>query len=157
MIQTTKKNIRANFQTIVYVQEDIWHDVARLLRLVPYAYTVGVYGRNADIYVVGGVAITVGNRPFGDYYDRDRLMMWRDVARLARTADEIHAVTAALAADMQGQDPLTLHHTALARGYVSRRGTGRMEAYRGRFGIGVTYHAPSHNMTSYHPISYYVL
>lgn len=157
-IQTTKKNIRSNFGTVVSVPQDIWCDVADALRLAPSAYTVGVYG-HTDVYSIGGVAVTVttGGRSFGAAYDRDRLMMWRDVARLARTSDEQCAVIDGIAQDMLGNDLLQLHHTALARGYVSRRGTGRMEAYRGRFGLGVTYHAPSHGMTSYHPVSYYVL
>lgn len=159
-IQTTKKAIRANFGIVVVVSvpQDVWADVADALRLTPSAYIVGVYG-HTDVYTIGDVAVTVttGGRSLCMVYSRDRLSMWLDVARLARTADEIHSVTAALAADIQGHDPLILHHTSLARGYVSRRGTGRMEAYKGRFGIGVTYHAPSHGMTSYHPVSYYVL
>ena len=157
-IKTTKKEIRANFGAVVAVPADVWGDVADALRLAPSAYIVGVYG-HTDVYCIGGVAVTVatGGRSFGRSYDRDRLVMWRDVARLARTFDDQCAVIDGIAQDMLGNDPLHLHHTALARGYVSRRGTGHMEAYRGRFGLGVTYHAPSHNMTSYHPISYYTL
>nr|DAE83080.1 MAG TPA: hypothetical protein [Caudoviricetes sp.] len=157
MIQTTKKQIRANFGTIAIVPEDIWHDVAVALHLVPYAYTVGVYGRNADIYVVGGVAVTVGNRPFGTYYDRDMLTMWRDIARLARTTDEINAITAAIAADMRGEYPLRRHHTSLARGYVSRRGIGYVVPYRGRFGIGIADHTPNWDSNQYHNITYYII
>lgn len=161
-IQTTRKYIKETNYEIVSVPVDVWQDVVdalHLLRLAPYAYIIGVNG-HTDVYHAGyGVAVTVttGGRSFGAEYSRDRLVMWRDVARLAHTFDEQCAVIDGIAQDMLGNDPLRLHHTSLARGYVSRRGTGRMEAYRGRFGIGVTYHAPSHNMTSYHPISYYVL
>lgn len=161
-IKTTRKNIKETNYEIVSVPADVWQDVVgalHLLRLAPYAYIIGVNGRT-DVYHGGyGVAVTVttGGRSFGRSYDRDRLVMWRDVARLARTFDEQCAVIDGIAQDMLGNDPMQLHHTSLARGYVSRRGTGHMEAYKGRFGLGVTYHAPSHNMTSYHPVSYYVL
>lgn len=156
-IQATKKHIMETNYWIVAVSEDIWQDIASCLNLTPYAYTCGVYGHNADVYHVGGVSVTVGKRPFGKRYDRDRLMMWRDVARLCKTGNDRRKVIDGIASDMCGDSPLTEHHTSAARGYVSRKGNGYTEAYRGNFGIGVVRHSPRWDTTSYHYKTYYTL
>ena len=156
-IQITKKQIMQTNQTVVAVSQDIWQDIAACLHLEPYAYTCGVYGHNADVYHVGGVAVTVGNRPFGRRYDRDRLMMWRDVARLARTDADRHKVIDGIAQDMMGNVALKEHHTSAARGYVSRKTGGYTTAYRGRFGIGVVRHSPRWDTTQYCYKTYYTL
>ena len=44
-----------------------------------------------------------------------------------------------------------LHHTALARGYVARTGRGYVLVYKGRFGRGYVYHAPSYQSTGLSP------
>lgn len=157
-IQTTKKHVKANFATVVSVPVDVWADVADALRLVPSAYTVGVYG-HTDIYVIGNVAVTVstGGRSFGTAYSRDNLCMWRDISRLAQTDNDRANIIRAIAHNMRGDNPLWYHHSALARGYVSRKGTAYREAYRGRFGIGVKVHRQSYGMTSHHRIEYYVI
>lgn len=36
----------------------------------------------------------------------------------------------------------TLHHTAAARGYISRRSEGVIREYSGRFGTGYAVHTP---------------
>ena len=161
-IQTTRKNIKETNYEIVSVPADVWQDIIDalpMLRLAPYAYIIGVNGRT-DVYHGGyGVAVTVttGGRSFGAPYDRDRLIMWRDVARLARTSDEQCKVIDGIAQDMLGNDPLREHHTAAAMGYVSRRDGSYIEAYRGRFGIGVVCHSPRWDTTYYHYKTYYTL
>jgi hypothetical protein len=53
-------------------------------------------------------------------------------------------------------DGYTLHHTALARGYISRKGTGYTEAYNGKFGTGVKRHLPNRRSTGYHTVEYWI-
>lgn len=62
-IKTTKKEIMNSYNDIISIG---YCDAQFLLRGVdPIAYTAGVYGWNADIYNVNGVAIVTGYRPFG--------------------------------------------------------------------------------------------
>lgn len=49
----------------------------------------------------------------------------------------------------------TLHHTAAARGYISRRSEGVIREYSGKFGTGYAVHSPRWDTTNYHYISYY--
>ena len=50
-----------------------------------------------------------------------------------------------------------LHHTALCRGYVSKKATeGIRERYKGRFGEGFTVKTHNPNSTYYCHISYYL-
>ena len=49
-----------------------------------------------------------------------------------------------------------LHHSASRRGYISRNSDGRVEAYRGRFGIGYLLVTPRHDTTQYVNIAYYI-
>lgn len=63
-IQTTKKAIKENYGKIVYVG---YCDLVHLLSFKDaFAYTAGVYGQNADIYDLDGIALVTGYRPFGD-------------------------------------------------------------------------------------------
>ena len=48
-------------------------------------------------------------------------------------------------------------HTSWVRGYVSRKSSGYIERYIGRFGIGCKYHTPSYDSTIYHLVSYYLI
>jgi hypothetical protein len=50
----------------------------------------------------------------------------------------------------------TLHHRALERGYISRKGTGWEETYSGKFGTGIKLHLPNWQSTSYHIIEYWI-
>ena len=51
---------------------------------------------------------------------------------------------------------LEFHHSATARGYVSRKNpNGYAEPYEGRFGTGIIIHKPRWNTTNYHTIVYY--
>lgn len=62
--KTTEKAIKERYNTIISVG---YCNLQRLLKaLEPIAYTAGVYGWNADIYVIDGVAIVTGYRPFGN-------------------------------------------------------------------------------------------
>mgnify|MGYP003292593277 CR=1 FL=1 len=48
------------------------------------------------------------------------------------------------------------HHSALRRGYVSRKSEGKIEEYSGRFGKGYILITPNWNSTQYVNISYYI-
>ena len=48
------------------------------------------------------------------------------------------------------------HHSAWARGYVSRKNSGWGEEYNGRFGAGYKVHKPTKKSTRFHVIEYYV-
>lgn len=62
-LKTTKKDVMSSYNNIISIG---YCDAQFLLRGVePIAYTHGVYGWNADIYNVDGVAIVTGYRPFG--------------------------------------------------------------------------------------------
>ena len=62
--KTTKKAIRANYNTIIAVG---YCSLQNLLDCQqPAAYTVRAEGWGADIYTFGGVAIVTGYAPFGN-------------------------------------------------------------------------------------------
>lgn len=51
----------------------------------------------------------------------------------------------------------TFHHTASARGYISRRWIDRpAEPYQGRFGTGYIVRRPRWDTTRYHWVTYYI-
>lgn len=77
--QTTRKAIKANYGTILEVG---YCDLQTLLRYKDAdAYTCGVYGWNADIYILDGVAIVTGYRPFGNYSNYDLVREYELKAR----------------------------------------------------------------------------
>lgn len=49
-----------------------------------------------------------------------------------------------------------LHHTATARGYVSRKGGGVIKPYNGRFGAGYVHLRPRWDTSAYVYIDYYI-
>lgn len=51
---------------------------------------------------------------------------------------------------------LTRLHTALTRGYVSRRSEGTVQPYAGRFGKGFAVYTPNWDSTGYCFVTYYV-
>lgn len=156
-VQTSFKQVKANCGLLIALPEDD----GRMYREMfgePFAFAAGVFGWNADFYSLPrGVVVAAGYRPQGVKYDSARLSMWYDVFRAAKTEKERDKVRDAIATDMLGESPLTEHHTASARGYISRKGNGYSEAYRGRFGIGVVRHSPRWDSTSYHYKTYYTL
>lgn len=49
------------------------------------------------------------------------------------------------------------HHTAYAKGYVSRKGIDRVaEPYMGRYGVGYIVRRPLWNTTRFHEVTYYI-
>ena len=48
------------------------------------------------------------------------------------------------------------HHSAWARGYVSRKNSGWVEEYDGAFGKGYKVHRPTRESTRFHIVEYYV-
>ena len=64
-VKVNKKDIINSYNKIICVG---YCDIQYLLRgQEPVYYTCGVYGWNADIYAIDGVAICTGYRPFGSY------------------------------------------------------------------------------------------
>lgn len=49
-----------------------------------------------------------------------------------------------------------LHHTATAKGYISRKVPEVLEEYTGRFGTGYIVHYPRFDTTNYHYVVYYI-
>lgn len=49
-----------------------------------------------------------------------------------------------------------LHHTAAAKGYMSRKVPEVVEEYAGKYGIGYKVHHPRYDTTNYHYVDYYV-
>lgn len=47
-------------------------------------------------------------------------------------------------------------HTAWTRRYVSRKGSGVIEQYRGKYGEGYALYTPSWQSTTYCHVTYYV-
>lgn len=49
------------------------------------------------------------------------------------------------------------HHSATARGYVSRRGIDRIaEEYHGKYGDGFIVRRPRYDTTHYHEVTYFI-
>ena len=63
-VQTTKKAVKNNYSKIIRIG---YCDLQTLLSLEePFAYTAGVYGWNANIYDLNGIALVTGYRIFGE-------------------------------------------------------------------------------------------
>lgn len=63
-VQTTKKAVKNNYSKIIRIG---YCDLQTLLSLEePFAYTAGVYGWNANIYDLNGIALVTGYRTFGE-------------------------------------------------------------------------------------------
>lgn len=156
-VQVSFRQVKANSAALVAVSDSVHHLMQRMFGDADL-YAAGIFGWNADIFRLPRcVCVACGYRPQGNAYDSARLKMWYDVFRLCKTEAERDDVRYAIACDMLGESPLQEHHSALSRGYVSRKGIAYKEAYRGRFGIGVKVHHPSYGMTSHHHITYYTL
>lgn len=72
-----------------------------------------------------------------------------------QTRRELESVRAMVRRGKADRIAATLHHTAAARGYISRRSEGVIREYFGRFGTGYAVHTPRRDTTNYHYISYY--
>ena len=77
-LQTTNKQIKANFYKIVKIG---YCDAQYLLAYKkPFAHTCGVYGWNADFYEIGNTCISTGYRPIGKRVNYDLLRSLEDEA-----------------------------------------------------------------------------
>ena len=57
----------------------------------------------------------------------------------------------------QYRQKLKFHHSALTRGYVSRKNLkGIIQEYNGKFGKGIKIYTPNFNSTRYCFVSYYI-
>jgi len=54
------------------------------------------------------------------------------------------------------QRGLVFHHRAMARGYLSRKGIGKVVEYKGKFGEGVAHMTPRWDTTRYITVDYYI-
>lgn len=50
----------------------------------------------------------------------------------------------------------TFHHGANRKGYITRKASGFIKEYSGRFGTGFTIEKPSFDGTMFHPVNYYI-
>ena len=62
--QTTQKYIKSSYKSIIQVGYSVLQNLLKYKQ--PWYYTAGTYGWNADVYVIKGVAIVTGYRPFGN-------------------------------------------------------------------------------------------
>ena len=53
-------------------------------------------------------------------------------------------------------EQLKYHHTAMFRGYVTRKEYGIIEPYNGKFGNGFVVKRPNWNSTQYSFVDYYI-
>lgn len=58
--------------------------------------------------------------------------------------------------ELKNSPKFKYHHTALRRGYESRKSEGHVESYEGRFGKGFVAVTPRWDTTSYVNVSYYI-
>jgi hypothetical protein len=66
-LQTTKKQIKANFSKIISIP---YCDAQYLLNFKkPFAFSAGVYGWACDYYEIGHVCISTGYSPIGTQID----------------------------------------------------------------------------------------
>ncbi len=78
-LKATKKQIKANFNTVVSIG---YCDAQYLLSYKrPFAYSSGVYGWNCDYYKINNVCISTGYRPIGEKLDYTILSNLEEKAR----------------------------------------------------------------------------
>lgn len=58
--------------------------------------------------------------------------------------------------ELRNNPAYKVHHTASRRGYISRKGAGKVEPYKGRFGEGFIHIEPRTDTTQYVWITYYI-
>ena len=57
---------------------------------------------------------------------------------------------------MEKEELISEHHTALGRGYVSRKTSGYGIDYRGKFGAGIKFSSPNWKSTQYKIVTYFL-
>lgn len=58
--------------------------------------------------------------------------------------------------DLVANGTVTRSHTALTRGYVSRKTEGYVESYEGKFGKGYKHYEPNWDSSRYCNVTYYI-
>lgn len=77
--KTTQKYIKGLFENVIAIP---YCDAYYLLKNEDaVAYTAGVYGWNADIYNIDGVAVVTGYRPFGNIRNRELVREYNERAK----------------------------------------------------------------------------
>ena len=101
----TKKDVLATNMTVVQLLNG---ECANLLSYVaPYAHTEGIYGINAYVYDIYGVAVVAGSRPFGKRPDVSLLKVFDERARVlaeagkAYESDEVQSLLSDFAGEME--------------------------------------------------------
>ena len=81
--QTTQKSVKSTYEIIISVP---YCELQFLLsHCDPVYYNTGAYGWNADIYIINGIAIVTGYRPFGNIKpDTETLRTYDDAAQKIR-------------------------------------------------------------------------
>ena len=88
-VQVTKKSIRNNYRCVPIGYCNAYY----LLRgLYPNYYTSGVYGWNSDVYIINGIAIVTGYRPFGIRLPYGIVNSLESQAKQAIEADDLEAL-----------------------------------------------------------------
>ena len=70
--QITKRELLANVD-VYSVRYCALQTTFKVAEMEPIYYTAGVYGWNADVYILKGSAIVTGYRPFGKELDCDKV------------------------------------------------------------------------------------
>lgn len=83
--KTTKKQINQNYNSVICI--DYCQAQYLLNCIYPDAYNSGVYGWNADVYIIDGVAIVTGYRPWGNIRPDYKTMKFYDNAAAQILAD----------------------------------------------------------------------
>lgn len=84
--KTTKKEVIKNESVIVQLGYKELHNL--LKHYQPTLYTSGVNGWNCDIYLINGVAISTGYRPFGIRPSRGMATWYAHRASKVKTEEE---------------------------------------------------------------------
>ena len=75
----TKKEIINRFDNIYKVPDGSIHYLT--YDIEPHGHTEGIYGWNADIYIIGSAAVVTGYRPFGQRVDHSIIKTYEEQAR----------------------------------------------------------------------------
>lgn len=88
--RTTQKYIKGLFKDVIVIP---YCDAYYLLKNEnAIAYTAGVYGWNADIYNINGVAVVTGYRPFGNIQNRELVREYNERAKNEYDRDKLTAL-----------------------------------------------------------------
>ena len=66
----TKKEIMSRFKKIYSLRFETGYKISRFIN--PDYYTWGTYGWNCDVFIIGNLTLTYGDRPFGKEYPKEK-------------------------------------------------------------------------------------